>query len=746
MREHSVAPRIGTTVFHYRILEQIGSGGMGVVYKAEDLKLGRRIALKFLPPELTRDPDAKARFIQEARAASSIQHKNICVVHDIDETEDGLLFICMELLDGKTLRERIEDGPLPLDECIQITSQVAEALERAHAGGIVHRDIKPANIIITVDGTVKILDFGLAKVAGRGLQTKAGAALGTVAYMSPEQTLGESVDHRTDLWSLGVVLYEMLTGRRPFGGEYDQATLYAIVHEQHQPAGRVRADAPAGLEQIIDRCLEKSPASRYADAGAVIEALRTIGQKEHVQRPAVTKSIAVLTFTDISMEQDNRYFSDGLTEEIIAKLSRLRTMKVISRTSVMQYERAGKSMKQIAADLGVQYVLEGSVRKHGSELRITTQLIDAGQDSSLWGETYNGSMDEIFEIQEHVASRIVKALKVRLTPDEKRSLRRRPTEDTEAFQLYLKGRYFWGKRSEDGLKTAIRCFKEAIDKDPRYARAWAGLADAYNLLAEYVGASRKDTNPLARAAAERALAFDNGLAEAHTSLASILMLSDWDWSGAEREFKLALSLDPNYATAHHWWAEWLSYHGRNAEALQEMSRAAELDPLSPAILKDKGMLKYYARDYDSAIALARKALELDEQFAAAHRLLSLAYQGKGLFSEAVMENQQWGALTGNGPEATVALAQCHAVAGKREDAIALVKEFSADTLSSGNLCRALALVYAGLGEIDAGLSWLERAFEKGADALTTMKIDPKLDPLRGNPRFAALLERIGLAK
>ncbi|MEW6511241.1 MAG: protein kinase [Bacteroidota bacterium] len=739
-------PSIGQTVSHYRLLELLGTGGMGTVYKAEDLKLGRAVALKFLPSELTRDPDAKQRFVQEARTASLLQHKNICVVYDIDETEDGQIFISMECLEGETLRKKIDSGPLQPGESARIATQIALGLGGAHGAGIVHRDVKPANIIIAHDGTVKILDFGLAKTKGRGLLTKEGITLGTAAYMSPEQIRGDPIDHRTDIWSLGVVLYEMATGRRPFGGEYEQAAMYSIVHEKHRPASQARPGVPVSLERIINRCLEKHPADRYPDAAAVADELQGVDRRPTGRRAGVARSIAVLPFADISPGKDNQYISDGLTEEIIAKLSRLRNIRVLLRTAVMNYDRAGKSARQIASDLGVEYVLEGSVRKHGFDLRITMQLIDADQDAYLWAETYDGSMDDVFVMQEKVADRVVKALKVRVTPTEKRTLEHRGTEDPEAYQLYLRGRYFWNKRSGEGHRTAIRYFEEAIAKDPGYALAWAGVADSYNLITEFAPAARQEFDQRAYAAVRKALELDPRLAEAHASYGSLTMINEWDWKTSERELKLAIKLNPNYATAHHWYAEWAQCRGRTSEAIASITRAAELDPLSPAILKDHGMILYYSRDYDGAIIYAHKTLELDPHFSSAHRLLSLAYQGKGMIDEAITENRLWGELMGKGIEAALGLAQCYAAAGRQEEALRTMAAIDAAEYAVGNHYRGAAMTYAPLGMADQAFEALERAYELKAESLCNLKVDPKMDRLRPDPRFLTLLRRVGLEK
>lgn len=716
---------------------------MGEVYKAEDERLKRIVAIKFLPEELSAQGENRDRFTLEARAASALNHPNICTIHEIDEVE-GELFIVMEFIEGLSLRGKIDSGALPIAEAIKVAVDVTEGLHAAHAKGIIHRDIKPENIIVTQKGIAKIADFGLARTQDHPLSPETGPTPGTIAYMSPEQLLGNRAGHLADIWSLGVVLYEMVAGRRPFGGDYEQAMMYSILHEKPPPASAGRPDIPPGLEDIIERCLQKEPADRFQESGALLDALRRIQDDPGNPRPAAAKSIAILPFTDLSPEQDNKYFSDGLTEEIIASLSRLRNVKIISRTSVMHFERAGKTMKQIAAELGVQYVLEGSVRKSGSDLLITTQLIDAGQDVYLWSEKYSGTMGQIFDFQEDVASRIVKALRMRLTPGERKNLKRRATHNTEAYQLYLKGRFFWNKRSKDALFTAIRYFEEAIQIDAGYALAWAGIADSYNLLSEYESIPRKETYPKARAAADKALELDSRLAEAHTSLALLIMLNELDWATSEKEFKLAIRLNPNYPTSYHWYAEWLLFNGRTEEALRAISKAAELDPLSPAILKDRGLTLYYVRDYDGAIYQARKALELDPNFSSAHRLLSLAYQGKRMFEEAVSENRLWGELTENRNEALIALAQCHAAAGKRAEALELIEGLDKENLSTGNLLRGIGLVYASLGEHDLAFIWFEKSFDHKAESLCSLKVDPKVDGLRGDPRFATLLKKVGL--
>jgi TolB-like protein/Flp pilus assembly protein TadD len=550
----------------------------------------------------------------------------------------------------------------------------------------------------------------------------------------------------------------MLARRQPFQGETVADVLANIIHREPESISTHRTDTPAGLEGIIAKTLCKKREERYQSTKELFNDLKQLQTqmlvdavlirnpevRNIIQSSSVLNSIAVLSFANISAEKDNDYFSEGLTEEIIMNLSKMQMLRVVPRGSTMRYAKEGKTYKQAADDLGVQYLLDGGVRRHGKDLRITAQLIDTGHDSYLWSETYRGTIEDIFEIQEKVATEIVRALQVRLSPDERQNLKKRFTENTEAYQLYLQGRFFWNKRSAEGIKTAIKYFEKAIEKDEQYALAWAGIADSYSLLGEYGSIQRKELFPKAEAAVKKALEIDDELAEVHTSLASLLMLNKWDWVNSEKEFKLALELNPNYATTHHWYSQWFLGRGRLEEALRMISRATELDPVSQAILKDKGLILYFNRRYDDAIEIARKTLELDPNYSAAHRLLSLAYQGKGQFDEAIAENRKWGNLTGNRVDTDISLAQLYAVSGKREDAKQLVKLVEKEKYTVSNVYRGLALVYAALGDDDMTFELLEKSYQMREEALLNLKVDPKMERLASDPRFIALLKKIGV--
>jgi serine/threonine-protein kinase len=763
----AVGPKFG----RYEIRSQLGAGGMGEVYLAQDTTLDRKVALKILPPELAEDKDRMSRFVREAKFASALNHPNIITIHEIGEI-NGIHFITTEYIEGETLKTRLERESLSLKSTLEIALQVTSALDAAHRAGIVHRDIKPDNVMVRNDGIVKVLDFGLVKLSASNrpevdregetkilVNTREGVIMGTIGYMSPEQARGQETDARTDVWSLGCVLYEMLTHQQPFQGETMTDVLVNIVYKEPASILAHRSDTPAELERIVGKAVRKNRDERYQSAKELFNDLLQLqtrllveaeiirsGSSERIaqiQPSPFLNSIAVLPFANLSTEKDNEYFSEGLTEEIIMNLSKLQILKVIARGSASRYVTEGKTHKQTAIDLGVQYLLEGSVRRQDRDLRITAQLIDALSDVYVWAETYRGTIDDIFDIQEKVAAEIVQALQLRLSPDETLNLKKRFTENTRAYQLYLQGRFFWNKRSEDGLKTAIKYFEQAIEQDSHYALAWAGIADSYSLLGEFGNIPRKELYPKAEAAVNKALEIDNRLAEVHTSLASLLMLSKWDWANSQKEFKVALELNPNYATAHHWYSQWLLNMGSVEESLRFISRAAELDPVSQAILKDKGLVLYYNRQYDEAIELGRRTLELDPNYAAAHRLLSLAYQGKRMFDEAILENQTWGELTRNKVETTIALAQLYAVSERTDEAKKLLDQ---DHLVIDQVYRGLALVYAALGENDSAFRCLEKSYDRREEALLSIKVDPKVDPLRSDPRFMTLLKNIGIEK
>jgi len=460
-------------------------------------------------------------------------------------------------------------------------------------------------------------------------------------------------------------------------------------------------------------------------------------------RKILQKSVMVLPFVNMTAEAEQEYFSDGLTEELILNLSRINDIRVISRTTSMQYKGTTKDVKTIGNETGVSYLVEGSVRKFKDDLRITAQFIDANKDTHLWAETYRGSMEDVFDIQEKVSAKIVDALRMQLSHKEKQTLQKRFTEDSQAYQLYLQGRFFWNKRDYEGLNIAIRYFEEALKKDPNYALAWAGLADSYSLMGEYTNISRREFYPKQMEAVSKALEIDDHLAEAHISLAISLMLNEWDWTNSEKEFKIGIDLNPNYATGHHWYSQWLLYHGRFDEALNEISLAIELDPVSQGIVKDKGIHHYYHREYDEAIATGLQVLELNSGFAPAHRLLSLAYAGKGLFNKAIGANQKWGELTHNRTKTEVSLVQIYAASGLKSQAARMIKNIESGDLGANDI-RGMALVYAALNENDMAFSWLERSYGKHEESLCNIRIDPKLDSLRSDPRYDLLVKKIGL--
>jgi eukaryotic-like serine/threonine-protein kinase len=743
---------IGKTISHYKILEKLGEGGMGVVYKAEDTKLGRTVALKFLPSELTRDPEAKARFVQEAKAASALNHPNICVIYEIDEVEDQS-FITMEYVEGETLKAKIKKGPLNLGEAVGIATQVAGGLAKAHNKGIVHRDIKPANIMVTSDGTAKSVDFGLAILAGQVRLTRTGATSGTAAYMSPEQARGEQIDLRTDIWSLGVVLYEMVTGQLPFRGEYEPALIYSILNDTPGPMSALRGEVPPELERIVLKAMAKSPGERYRSAADMRTALESCARSiaagvspatgtEQRQLP----SIAVLPFRDMSPQRDQEYFCEGIAEELLNALVQIEGLRVAARTSSAQFKDKPMDVRAIGRELRVQSVLEGSVRKSGDRLRITAQLINVEDGYHLFSEKYDRTADDIFAIQDEISLAIVDRLKVRLLSGDRSKLTKRHTENEEAYRLYLQGRYFWNRRHEGGLQRGIEYFQKAIGIDPEYALAYSGIADCYFSLGFLDFLAPKLAFGRCREAALKAVELDPDLAETHASLGIALFFFDWDWPGAEAEFRRAIDLNPNYAAVHYFYGpSFLTAMGRFDDAVAEERRAVELDPIQPAIRAALAFTSRAAGRHDEAVANSRALTEFDPNFFLGWLNLGNSCTDVGKFADAEDALRKTDDLTGGTSTLVLGfLGYALGRAGKRDEARSILNrllEFRKSKYASAELIASLHWL---LDNQDAAFEWLERAIEERDHWLCYAKYEPNLRGMRSDPRFQGILRRLGL--
>jgi eukaryotic-like serine/threonine-protein kinase len=797
---------IGQTVSHYKILEKLGEGGMGVVYKAEDTHLKRTVALKFLPPALLATDEDRKRFIQEARASASLSHPNIATVFEVDESESQP-FIALEYIEGASLAERVKSGPLKLEEGLSIAVQIAEGLQAAHEKGIVHRDIKCQNIMVTNKGQVKILDFGLAKLRGASVMTRAGTTLGTMGYMSPEQLRGEPVDHRTDIWALGVILYESIAGRKPFGGDYQEAVAYQVLNEWPEPLTAIRTGVPMELERTVNKLLQKDRAARYQHLVELLIDLRSIQKdlgsgklSQQVQRPAWfakrrmvlyggmaailvllgvgglylywfdgkekagsdlragsaqpahdvkrKPSIAVLPFKNISSDPEQEYFCDGMTEQIITNLSHLQDLNVIARTSVMQFKNSDKSIPEIGALLGVANVLEGSIRKSGNRIRVTAQLIKADDGFHLWAKDYDRELRDVFSVQDDVAKAIVAAMKVSLSDQQSAAIAKRYTESTEAYQAYLRGRFHWNKRTETDEKLAITLFERAIAIDPAYALAYSGLADAYSVIGNQGFLPAEEAWPRAKGAATKALKLDDQIGEAHASLAYVKWMYDMDWSGAEDEFRRAVGLNPGYATAHYWYSNYLLVFSRFDEAISEIRRAMELDPLSTTIAVGLGLTYNHARQYDQAIEALHNVVELDSNSGTMRFEMGIALLGKGEYPEAIAALRDAAARgTTSGTTALAMLGYAYGRAGDKERAREILRQITRDSGGRYFKPTACALVCVGLGDYDQAISWLQKAYvEERGVYLTHLNVEPPWDPLRSDPRFVDILKKMGLEK
>ena len=737
----SLAP--GTTLGPYQIVSQLGQGGMGVVYRAHDPRLDRHVAIKLLPPELTRDETAEQRFLQEAKAASALDHPNICTIYEINETDDGQLYLVMAHYEGETLKERIARGPLELDDAVDIATQVGQGLAEAHGAGIVHRDIKPANLFVTKSGVVKILDFGLAKLAGTEGVTQTGTTVGTVAYMSPEQARGQEVDHRTDIWSLGVVLYEMLAGEPPFQGE----NLLSIADAIRSHEAGLLPSRASSLDNMVSRALSKDREQRYQSVTDLVDDLRNVqpgpGTSAVVTSRPDVPSIAVLPFTNMSADPEQEYFCDGLAEELIDALARLKGLRVVARTSAFQFKGQAQDLREVGGRLKVQTVVEGSVRKSGSRLRINAQLINAEDGYHLWSERYDRELDDIFLVQEEMASAIVEELKVQLLSGGNGQLVRRPTDNVEAYNLYLRGRHCLNKRTEEMLNKGISLFEEAIERDSNFAGAYAGLADGLTLLgAAGYGMSHVDVLSRARSAAQKAIDLDDQLAEAHEALGFLRFRFDWDWTDAEKLLRRAVELNSGSASAHHRLALTLIAQGRRDAAVASISRAVELDPLSPVYNTAKGRVLSLARGYDEAFIQFRQTVELDPNFAQVHFDFGMAYAQRRRFDEAIAEFEKGLTFSGRRALMVSVLGNIYGVAGRRSDAQAVLDELR--DLSQQQEVPALyfAFVHVGLGAVDEAIDALEHAYEERTGVMVYLKVEPMWDPLRSDPRFQALLRRM----
>ena len=762
----------------YQILEELGRGGMGVVYKAEDTKLKRTVALKFLPPELTHISEVKERFMREAQAAAALDHPNICTVYEFDEAEEKT-FISMAFIKGQSLKKKTESGPLELEETLRIATQVAEGLKEAHKKGVVHRDIKSANIMMDERDQAKIMDFGLARMTGQTMLTKEGMAMGTIAYMSPEQARGEEVDFRTDIWSLGVVLYEMFCGQLPFKGDHEQTVLYSILNEKPKPITGLKAGIPVSVEQVVYKALEKNPNKRYQQVEELLDDLKSIStgivpeeikarlRKEKLRRRksailyagaagliiimavlALTlftgraeaiDSIAVLPLENLTGDSEQEYFVDGVTDELIGQLGQISALRVISRTSVMQYKGVKRPLPEIARELKVDAVVEGSVQQVGESVRIRVQLIDAlPEERNLWGETYERAKTDVYVMYNEMARTIADKTRVNLTVEETTLLTNARQVNPEAYEAYLKGQFHWNKFTAQDLETAMQYFKLALEKDPDYAPAYAGIASVWGGRT-YFGMLASEVGPKRKAAVDKCIELDSTLPEAHHILAGTATWFEFDWDKAEREFRLTLELNPNYAKARVFYGLFHTGMGRFEEAKAQMQHGLELDPLNSMYQTYMGKALERERRFDEAIAQYRIGLALEPEFADALSGLRNCFHQKGMYEEALDAMRKL--LNARGDHDLIEAIERGNAEGGYQIAMRQVAE-ALVARSNRAYSMRIATLYTYAGEKDRALDWLEIAYQERMQNLVYLNVYPKWDSLRNDPRFQDLLRRM----
>ena len=797
---------IDQTISHFRITGKLGAGGMGVVYKAVDTRLDRPVALKFLPDNMAQDSQALERFRREARAASALNHPSICTIYDIG-AQEGRTFIAMEFIDGETLRAHIHGKALPLEETLKLGIQIAEALDAAHAEGIIHRDIKPANILVTKRGQVKVLDFGLAKLVPKGIARAhgdggsnpggesnseapdstsiVGIISGTPSYMSPEQVRGDNLDPRTDIFSLGLLLYEMATGRQAFSGSTGGAIIEAVLTRSPVPARSINPDIPPELEEIINKALHKDREQRYQDAAdlradlqrlergtdsswrvtqentesaSISNTSRLQSTGEHragnstsqtatlraVRVSKIIDSLAVLPFENASRDPEHEYLSDGIAGSLINTLAIIPKLRVMAQSTVFRYKGRALDPQAIGRELNVRAVLTGRIMQSGGSLRIGAELVDVATGSQLWGAQYDRKPGDILAIQDEISNEISEKLRVKLTRAEKKRLNKRQTDDPEAYRLYLKGRHHWNQWTEDGFYKAVEYFQQAVEKDPAYALAYTGVADSYVLLGWNSYLPPKAAFPRAKIAALRALQLDPHLGEAHTPLSAVYWLHDWQWQEAEMEFKRSMALSPAHPTASHWYAEFLMTMGRHEEAIARIKSSQELDPLSLIISVAHGWSFYHARRYDDAIEQLRRTVELDPHYPMTYWILGLLLRKMGNYELAIAEGEKGVKLSGGSYLMRAALAQTLATAGRRNEAIQILGDLTKLAAQKYVAPYFFAGIHIGLGDSDRAIECLEKSYEEHSHWLLYLHLDPGMDALRSNPRFQDLLQRVGL--